>query len=160
MRPWTGVNLKVVERRGQKLQDLLCKSNPWDNTDCGRTDCFTCISTTKSEKPKFSNCYQKSVVYETWWQTCLDANSENEISNNDDDHENIDVGEWLNTVEKKEIEGTNEKKRKTEKENGTGPLYRYIGESSRTTYERGGEHRKDLEFRRTKSHLLRHCGLA
>ena len=82
LRPWTGLNLKVVERGGQKLQDLLCKSNPWDNTDCGRTDCFTCISTTKSEKPKFSNCYQKSVVYETWCQTCLDANSENEISDN------------------------------------------------------------------------------
>ena len=36
-------------------------------------------------------------------------------------------------------------------------MYRYIGESSRSAYERGGEHSKDLEFRRQKSHMLRHC---
>ena len=107
LRPWTGLNLKVVERGGQKLQDLLCKSNPWDNTDCGRKDCFTCISTTKSAKPKFSNCYQKSVVYETWCQTCLDTHSLNENIDTDD-HENIDVGEWLNTVETEELKGKNE----------------------------------------------------
>ena len=38
-----------------------------------------------------------------------------------------------------------------------GPHYRYIGESSRSAFERGGEHLKDLHFKRTKSHLLRHC---
>ena len=38
-----------------------------------------------------------------------------------------------------------------------GPLYRYIGESSRSTYERGSEHLADLKYRRTRSHLLRHC---
>ena len=47
-------------------------------------------------------------------------------------------------------------KRIREKENGK-LLFHYIGESSRSTYERGNEHIKDLEFRRTKSHLLRHC---
>ena len=34
---------------------------------------------------------------------------------------------------------------------------RYIGESSRSALERMGEHLKDLEFRRPKTHLLRHC---
>ena len=38
-----------------------------------------------------------------------------------------------------------------------GPLYSYIGETSRSAYERGLEHLKDLEFRRTKSHYLRHA---
>ena len=28
LRPWTGYNVKVVERGGTKIQDLLCKSNP------------------------------------------------------------------------------------------------------------------------------------
>ena len=38
-----------------------------------------------------------------------------------------------------------------------GPFYSYIGETSRSAYERGHEHLKDLEFRRTKSHFLRHA---
>ena len=49
------------------------------------------------------------------------------------------------------------KKRKLEKEKEKGPTYQYIGESSRSIYERGHEHLKDLEHRRTKSHMLRHC---
>ena len=36
-------------------------------------------------------------------------------------------------------------------------IYQYIGESSRSTFERGMEHLKDLEYRRVKSHILRHC---
>ena len=42
LRPWTLMNIKVVERSGDKLQDLLCKSNPWDNQDCERENCFSC----------------------------------------------------------------------------------------------------------------------
>ena len=51
-----------------------------------------------------------------------------------------------------------DKRKREKKENRKeGSLYHYIGESSRSTYERGCEHKKDLEHRRTKSHLLRHC---
>ena len=39
----------------------------------------------------------------------------------------------------------------------SGPFYHYIGETSRSNYERGIEHLKDLEFQRPKSHLLRHA---
>ena len=28
LRPWTRLNIKVVERCGLKLEDMLCKSNP------------------------------------------------------------------------------------------------------------------------------------
>ena len=33
----------------------------------------------------------------------------------------------------------------------------YIGETSRSTYERGNEHYKDLEYKRHKSHMLKHA---
>ena len=38
-----------------------------------------------------------------------------------------------------------------------GPFFHYIGETSRSAYERGQEHLKDLEFKRPKSHYLRHA---
>ena len=57
----------------------------------------------------------------------------------------------------KEVKWRDSTKRKVELEPKKGPIYRYIGESSRSSYERGGEHVKDLKFRRPKSHMLRHC---
>ena len=35
-------------------------------------------------------------------------------------------------------------------------LYKYIGESSRSGYERGLEHQKDLQDQKMDSHMLRH----
>ena len=60
-----------MELGGQKMKDLLCKSNPWENSDCGRLDCFSCSSSSKEKEPKFKNCYRRSVFYETWCNTCL-----------------------------------------------------------------------------------------
>ena len=37
------------------------------------------------------------------------------------------------------------------------PAFIYIGETSRSSYERGIEHYKDLEFKRHKSHMLKHA---
>ena len=70
LRPWTSINLKVVERAGRKLQDMLCKSDPWSKIDCKRENCFTCESAMKGEKVHFTNCRQRSVTYETWCETC------------------------------------------------------------------------------------------
>ena len=50
----------------------------------------------------------------------------------------------------------NSKKRPLSEYNDA-PFFHYIGETSRSAYERGHEHLKDLEFRRTKSHYLRHA---
>ena len=135
MRPWTGINVKIVERVGDKIQDILCKSNPWENMDCKRENCFTCEATMKGEKKKFKSCYQRSVVYETWCNSCKEKN------------------ERENT---KESDATSDK-RKRISEPEIKSIYKYIGETSRSTFERGTEHKKDLKYRREKSHLLRHC---
>ena len=124
-------------RKGRrKLQDILCKSNPWDNKDCKREDCFSCDTATKLEGINFKNCRQRSIIYETWCETCKRREKEKNKSQSE-----------------KEKEG---KKRKKKDEDDV-KVYRYIGETSRSIYERGVEHKKDLEHRRPRSHLLRHC---
>ena len=72
MRPWTNLNIKIVERTGDKIQDTLCKSDPWGNMDCKREGCCSCESTVKHDKPRFKTCFQRSIVYETWCNTCLE----------------------------------------------------------------------------------------
>ena len=144
LRPWTHINLKVVERCGLKLQDLLCKSNPWDNVDCGRLDCFTCDSSAKEEKPQYKNCHQRSVVYETRCETCV-KNTDTNPAPIDENKGNVIVEPLLeekvngaSIVDEKEAGETTGSKRKKEIEKKVGLYFRYIGETSRSVYERGG----------------------
>ena len=60
-------------------------------------------------------------------------------------------------LSKNESKSVNTKKRALEVPINSGPLFMYIGETSRSAYERGHEHLKDLEFKRGKSHYLRHA---
>ena len=137
LKPWTGLSLKVVERAGDKLEDILHKSNPWEDTDCSREMCLTCNTSTRSEKLPFKNCKKRSIVYETWCEMC--GKYEKEI----DDNENE-----LNSDKKRARENgvVNESSR-----------FIYIGETARSAFERGEEHQKDLEHYRPKSHLLKHA---
>ena len=51
----------------------------------------------------------------------------------------------------------NENKRsRDEMEKSDDEIFVYIGETSRSAMERGEEHIKDLEYRRSKSHMLKH----
>ena len=97
----------------------------------------SCEGATKLEDCTFRNCRQRSVLYETWCETCK---KRKEKENNSKKNENSREGKKRNRENEKEMN-----------------IFRYIGESSRSTYERGSEHKSDLKFRRPKSHLLRHC---
>ena len=210
------------------------KAKPLENLYCNRKDCFTCLSSASSKEPKFKSCKKRSVVYQTWCQTCLDLEKlkdsgeqatkmelvsdlcENEALNHRDRdkicessengescehpekialpevcesinspregaeqtlqvinsdvsnvHSNLSEGTEFNKVTRSEVEpisesknekknSVNPKKRILEKVN-TGPLFMYIGETARSAYERGCEHLKDLQFKRGKSHYLRHA---
>ena len=138
LKPWTGIELKVVERAGERLEEILHKSNPWENADCERDICKPCESSSKSENPSFKNCKKRSVVYRTYCNTCK-------------------VNEIKKLSEHETGENKNEKKRKRgEREIDNIKLFTYIGETSRSAMERGAEHMKDLEFHREKSHMLKH----
>ena len=177
IKPWTQMNVKIVERVGQKLQDILCKSDPWDNTDCKRSNCLSCESVVIDDKLEFKSCFKRSVVYQTWCDTCLkkkekvdedivivDPNQEADTGEVDEskeikeDYENEDKMDKMEEVKLgKNRDKIRNEKRELEEDTENGLLYTYIGETSRSIFERSKEHKKDLEFRRPKSHMLRHC---
>ena len=53
----TGWKLKVVEKSGTTLRQLLVKSNPWSGPKCGRKDRFPCNSTNKGDSKYFKKTH-------------------------------------------------------------------------------------------------------
>ena len=62
------IKVKIVERSGTKLQELLHKSNVWEERDCLRDDCWVC--TEENLGGKKGQCYKKNITYETYCITC------------------------------------------------------------------------------------------
>ena len=131
LKPWTRLNIKVVERASEKLEDVVHKSNAWEEQDCGRTGCLPCETATKVEESRHKNCTRRLILYKTWCKICRKENVEK-------------LGDTENNKRKMQEQ--------IEKED-----YVYIGESSRSANERGLEHIKDLEYLRDKSHMLKHA---
>ena len=127
-----GYRLKIVERAGDKLQDLITSSNPWKGKLCERNDCMLCETKMRTSKNLKQECSKRNVVYETKCQTCEDR-----------DRKKIDDIEETDTKEK-------EKMKESIK------VYKYIGESARSVYERSREHLSDLDQLKPCSHLLKH----
>ena len=127
----TNTKIKIVERTGVKLQDLLTKANPWKGHDCETKNCLLCYTKLKTEKNQTQDCHQRNVVYQT---RCLNC-EEQELEK----IENMDVPEQEKKTLKNNIK-----------------LFLYIGETSRSTYERGWEHLNDLTTLSNKSHMLKH----
>ena len=150
LKPWTWIGIKVVERAGDKIQDLLHKSDPWEDEDCNRKSCPTCQTSTESDENPFKSCTKRSIVYQTWCKTC-----EKKENREKDVFEESELGIENLFDEKKEEKVS--MKRKVMDRNKTGKeKFIYIGETSRSSYERGNEHMKDLEFKRHRSHMLKH----
>ena len=138
------IKIKIVEKTGDKLVDILHKSDPWSKQDCMREDCWPCNSSGENEKNKGS-CRKRSILYETYCELC------GEIE--------VDVDNKINS----EIEGTKRKRDIVQLEQGIMKgkkrkdyKVKYIGESWRTAYERGIEHQDDLKNLRVNSHMLKH----
>ena len=127
----TKTKVKIIERAGTKLQDLLTRSNPWKGSDCMRTNCILCFTKSRTEKNKSQDCHQRNIVYET---RCLNCEEQE-----------------LNRILEQEIPDQDKKN-----EQAKIKLYKYIGESSRSCYERGWEHINDLTQLKSSSHMLKH----
>ena len=112
----TGYRLRIVEKSGDKLEDLLTKSNPWQGLDGGRQGCLLCTTKMKTEKSLSQYCHTRSLVYETWCMTCM-RKDEAEIEER-----------WKGDAEK-----IRDEKKKIK-------IHLYFGETSRSVYERGIEH--------------------
>ena len=128
----TGHRIKIVEKSGLKLEDLLTQANPWKGELCERAGCLLCDTKKYTGKNLRQECEKRNLVYETYCITC----EEREI-------ERIET----------ETEG-DEKMRKSRIEKIK--RYKYIGETCRSVYERALEHLSDMEQLKPGSHLLQH----
>ena len=126
MESLTGYKIKIVEKGGTKLVDILHKPNPWAGQDCGREGCLLCKSRKEEGRKDKQDCRKRNLVYKTTCQTCKER-KEAEI---DDKYKDED---------KKKIE---ERKRNMK-------MYVYIGETNRSAYERGREHHNDIAVCKT-----------
>ena len=102
----TGWRVKVVEKSGTTLKQLLHKSNPWSGGLCGREGCFPCQAGDVD-----GDCFRRNILYETSCNQCKQRGQERV----------------------------------------------YVGESSRSSYERGGEHADDYRKETSDSHMHKHA---
>ena len=124
----TGFRLKVVERAGTSLADKLHKSNPWSGTDCGRENCLLCETKAKTGKNTSQSCTRRSITYMTWCQTCFE-------------------------MEVEKLEGTEVEK---EEQKNAIKYHLYLGETSRSAFERGFEHKDGIRKLNKANHFLKH----
>ena len=77
----TGYKMKIVERAGDSLENLLHRSNPWAGADCGREMCLLCESKQTHKSIENQNCHKRNVVYEMWCETCRQADEKEKPEN-------------------------------------------------------------------------------
>ena len=133
MEEMTGYRIKIVEKGGTKLVDILHKANPWAGEDCTRPGCLLCESRKEEGRKDRQDCKKRNLVYEISCRTCKERGEK----------------ELEKKYEKEGKKKIDEEKRKLTK-------YIYIGETNRSAYERGLEHQADVTSCKTSSHMLRH----
>ena len=67
----SSIRIRIVERTGEKLVNILHKSNPWEAVDCKRDDCKFC----ENEK-LIGKCKKRNIVYETECMICKGGGEE------------------------------------------------------------------------------------
>ena len=122
----------MVERAGDSLVDLLHRSDPWAGEDCDRGGCKPCWTKIRTGKAKTQDCTKRNCIYETWCITCW----EEDVAKVEEKYKE---DEKMMKVMMKRIK-----------------VYKYIGETSRSVYERIWEHNHSMEQLHTSSHMLKH----
>ena len=64
----SNIKVKIVERTGDKVIELLHKSDSWSDIDCERPDCLICSSC--GEKERKGMCKKRNIIYETYCLIC------------------------------------------------------------------------------------------
>ena len=66
-----GTKVKIVEKNGTTLKQILVKSNPWSGAKCGRTNCLPCNSGEGA-----GDCSRRSITYMTSCGPCKDKGND------------------------------------------------------------------------------------
>ena len=85
----TGYRLKIVERAGTKLEDILTKSDPWQVKDCNRKGCLLWLTKSRTGRNMTQHCTRRTLVYETWCMTCYAKDEENTKKEAGDDMDKL-----------------------------------------------------------------------
>ena len=128
----SGWFFKIVERGGDSLVDLIHRSDPWSGEDCRRDHCKSCWTKMKTNKNKTQDCSKRNCIYETWCMSCWDRDTKE--------------------IEEKSEEKEEEIKRMMKNRKA----FKYIGETSRSIYERTWEHTNSMKQLQPSSHMLKH----
>ena len=62
MKDMTGYKLKIVEKVGMKLVDILHKSDPWAGEECRRQGCLLCETKQKEGKKNAQDCHKRNCM--------------------------------------------------------------------------------------------------
>ena len=146
-----GYRIKFVERCGEKLVDILVKSNPWKGEICDREECLICDTKVKTGKGKNQDCSGRNISYETWCADC----EKKEIDRVEKEKEETEVA-GVNNLGVAERNASNRKEKNTNKGEKGIKLFKYVGETGRSGYERNQEHVRDREKWKISSHMLKH----
>ena len=71
----TGYRLKIVERSGTALEDILAKADPWQGQEYGREKCLLCLTKQRTGKQSTQDCTRRNIVYESWCMTCQEKDT-------------------------------------------------------------------------------------
>ena len=153
------LKFKVVEKTGNKLEDVLHRSDSWSDRDCGRIDCLICKSV--EEDGKRGLCKRRNVVYEVHCITCYEKEKkkqqERELHRNcsGENSKEEEVG-CISGKRKRNSENKETDKERREKKTKKEYTVKYVGETGRSAYERGSEHLSDFMNFDEGSHMLKH----
>ena len=59
----TGDRVKIVERAGRKIEDILTNKDPWKTRDCQRPNCFVCMTKVNTGQGKNRDCTRRNITY-------------------------------------------------------------------------------------------------
>ena len=104
----SGEKVKIVERGGTQVKQILHKSNPWSKGYCHRVNCLTCLHGDGTQ-----SCFEKNIVYKISCKECEEKVKDKKIAV-------------------------------------------YVGQTSRSMYERGQEHLMGLRKMQETSPLFKH----
>ena len=91
----TGDRIKIVEKGGQKLENVLTGSDPWKGQDCQRQNCFLCMTKSLSEKKCNKDCTKRNILYEIRCLTC-----ENTLKKEHEAEENVNETDRVTEAKK------------------------------------------------------------
>ena len=123
----TNRRVKMIEMAGTSLGQTFSNRNPWAGAGCEREDCHTCHQGGKQDKKE--DCFRRNIMYESRCGTCED---------------------------RQEIQGEEGRKRNKKRNADLGDPNIYVGETSRSLYERTKEHVRDGKNRTEDSHIAKH----